>query len=237
MVDRLVVDHGIFNIVISTKDEYLLPNIDGKIVLELGSFDGKWVNYMGEAKRVICADLDRKGFDVLKERLKWDTLEFYECAGRDFKGIPDGSVDFVFCMDSLVRSEREILNSYIAEIKRILTPDGKMCVHMPAQDQHMSWELGFTQIGSQEILQLYLLVIPEDHASCINGLFRIRVTPAVTVQFPLPLLASDAGPLGLLLVHRIHFLIRRMELSTNLFGCVNSHSGPNTSLTISYQLA
>ena len=136
------------------KDEYLIPNIKNKTVLDIGSFDGKWTNYMGEAKLIICADLDKKGFDVIEKRLGWESLEFFLCEGDNLTGIKDGTIDFVFSMDSLVRSERDLINSYISEIKRVLAPGGKVCMHLPAQDQHLSWELGFTQIGSQDIINM-----------------------------------------------------------------------------------
>ena len=136
------------------KDEYLIPNIEGKTILDIGSFDGKWTNFMGGAKRVICGDLDQKGFDLTKRRLGWDSLEFYLCEGDNLNGIEDKSIDFVFSMDSLVRSERDLINKYIYEIKRVLAPGGKVCFHLPAQDQHLSWELGFTQIGSQDIINI-----------------------------------------------------------------------------------
>jgi len=136
------------------KDEFLVPNIKGKTVLDIGCFDGKWTNYMGDAGRVICADLDPKGFEEIKSRLAWSTLEFYHCNGYLLDGIPDASVDFVFSMDSLVRSEWDVISSYIKEIARVLAPSGKVCVHLPAQDQHLSWELGFTQIGSRDILNI-----------------------------------------------------------------------------------
>lgn len=136
------------------KEQYLIPHILDKTIIDIGSFDGKWTYYMDSAKRVICGDLDQTAFDKVVKNLEYPNLEFYLCEGDSLKGIEDSSVDFVFSMDSLVRSEVGIIDSYIKEIKRVLSPGGKVCVHLPAQDQHDSWELGFTQIGSGEILEM-----------------------------------------------------------------------------------
>ncbi len=130
----------------------LLPNVSGKRALDLGCFDGKWTYFMEQAASIICVDLDDTGFRAMQKRLvNYPPMMFYKTAGDELAGIPDQSVDFIFSIDSLVRSEVPIIEKYIAEFARIISPDGKICVHLPEQSQPLSHKLGFTQIDSEMI--------------------------------------------------------------------------------------
>lgn len=136
------------------KDEYLLPNITNKIALEIGSFDGKWTEYMHTAGRIICVDIIDNGFPIIEEKIPNTPLLCIKNNGYDFPGVDNESVDFIFSMDSLVRSEKEIIEAYIKEVYRVIKPTGKACIHLPCQTQHLSWELGFTQINEDDIARM-----------------------------------------------------------------------------------
>lgn len=138
------------------KDEYLLPYIGNATVLEIGSFDGKWTTLMQTAKKVICVDIIDNGFAIIEQKCPDVELLCIKNNGYDFPGVDDESVHFVFSMDSLVRSEKEVINSYIKETYRVLHPLGVACIHLPCQTQHLSWELGFTQIDEHEIASMCL---------------------------------------------------------------------------------
>lgn len=138
--------HSVFN-------NYLMPSIEGKTVLEIGSFEGKWTYFMKKAKKVIAVDITDDGF---KKMQQWpdfnpNQYSFYLTKGYELEGIESGSVDFVFSMDSLVRSEKDIIDRYLGEIKRVLAPKGKTCIHLPCEEQHLSWELGFTQFNVENL--------------------------------------------------------------------------------------
>lgn len=138
------------------KTEYLLPNIQGKTVIDLGCYSGKWTEQMLTAKKVIAVDITVHSFEYIKTMIAesfngMPEFEFYKTKGDELSGIPDQSVDFIFSMDSLVRSEKQILEAYIKEFKRVLKPDGKTCVHFPCEEQHLSWELGFTQFNREQL--------------------------------------------------------------------------------------
>lgn len=66
-------------------------------VLEIGSYGGKWTQYMRGARKIICADLIETSFDFVRKRLgEGCHLEFYRTEGDELKGIPSDSVDLVF---------------------------------------------------------------------------------------------------------------------------------------------
>ncbi len=131
------------------KNEYLLPQINGKTVIDIGCLDGKWVKFMDKADKVICVDITEEGY----KKMDYINTQFYLTIGNELDGIPSGSVDFVFSMDSLVRSEKGVIFDYIKEIKRVLKPNGKACIHVPCSDQKLSRELNFTDISHNEILE------------------------------------------------------------------------------------
>jgi hypothetical protein len=43
--------------------------------------------------------------------------------------VSDASVDFVFSFDSLVHAEADVIESYLTELSRVLTPDGIGFIH------------------------------------------------------------------------------------------------------------
>lgn len=141
------------------KDEYLVPNINGKHVVDIGSLGGKWLPAMVNARQITCVDITSAGFDYIKNKVESNeyklptllNLKFYHTSGDELSGIDSGSVDFIFSIDALVRSEPEIFRNYLREFKRVLSGDGKACVHLPCREQKMSYEFGFTPITKGDI--------------------------------------------------------------------------------------
>lgn len=135
------------------KDNFVLSNIDeNSVFLEIGSLGGKWTRHFLGPGRVICADIVEEGFHFIDTHLnEKKNIEFCLISGYDLKEIEDNSVDFIFSMDSLVRSEKEIIQDYILEFKRVLKENGKVCVHLPCSNMQNSKARGFTDISEQEI--------------------------------------------------------------------------------------
>jgi len=134
------------------KDQYLIPNIKEKVVLEIGSYDGKWTEHMEVASQIICSDIIVNGFNAIKRSLGWEKINFHLCNGYSLSGINDESVDFVFCIDTLGRTDAQVIESYIREIKRVLKDDGKACIHLPCDQKTLSKSLGFTSLTRQQIV-------------------------------------------------------------------------------------
>ena len=134
------------------KDQYLIPNIKEKVVLEIGSYDGKWTEHMKDASQIICSDIITNGFNAIYYNLGWEKINFHLCNGYSLSGINDRSVDFVFCIDTLGRVDVRVIESYIHEIKRVLKDNGKACIHLPCDQKALSKSLGFTSLESQQIV-------------------------------------------------------------------------------------
>lgn len=133
------------------KDNYVIPFIENKRVLEIASLSGKWTQYLKPAKEIIYSDCDENLFHIVKKLIDIPTLEFYQLDGYNLAGIPDNSVDFVFEMDSFMRISKERIITYIKEVIRVLKSDGKACLHLPCNVKQMSCAKQFTEIELEEI--------------------------------------------------------------------------------------
>jgi SAM-dependent methyltransferase len=145
-----------------------------KTVLEIGTLSGKWTQYMFQAKKIICVDINNLFIDVIKERFpdQQHKLAFYISQGNELDGIASNSIDTIFCMDTLVRVEKQYIFDYIAEINRILTTRGEALIHLPNSDINECKERKFTTISTDEIEQevkKYFTSYTLDHNTIIHG--------------------------------------------------------------------
>jgi len=138
--------------------EYIKPFVANKTFLEIGCLDGKWIHpvVFQNPKKIIAVDIIPDGFEKIR---KWpeadpEKISFYLTKGYELNGVPSNSIDYVFSMDTLVRSEIVVIDLYLGEIKRVLTYDGRACIHLPCQEQPLSHKLGFTQFDTEQLTEL-----------------------------------------------------------------------------------
>lgn len=125
-------------------------------VLELGTLNGKWTRYLLNAKHVICVDINTEFPKWISERYSkyLAKISFYITQGNELAGIAENSVDFVFSIDTLVRVEKESIQAYLYEIKRVLQPKGIAILHLPNSDIEGSKQRGFIPLCTQEISEM-----------------------------------------------------------------------------------
>jgi ubiquinone/menaquinone biosynthesis C-methylase UbiE len=123
------------------------------IVLEIGTLGGKWTKYMLDAKKIVCVDINNFFIKAIKQRFNnfLNKFEFYISKGNELNGIESNSIDIVFCMDTLVRVEKEYIFEYLKEISRVLKPDAKAIIHLPNSDIKDCVQRGFTTLYTKEI--------------------------------------------------------------------------------------
>jgi SAM-dependent methyltransferase len=105
-------------------------------ILEIAPGFGRWTKYL-----LAAAKVDYFGVDLSEECIKhcrhiFDDARnatFEQNDGLSLEMVPDASVDFVFSFDSLVHVERNVMESYIPQIVRKLTPKGIAFIH------HSNW--------------------------------------------------------------------------------------------------
>ncbi len=147
-----------------------------KVVLEIGSLAGKWVQYMIHAKRVICVDINDVGFSYIKKRFPQNSnLEFYLTKGEELNGIESGTVDLVYSMDTLVRVPKACIRNYVLEAHRVLKESGRIALHLPCSEIPGSQERNFVKVSLSELVDYYTEAgfrdIVIDIVSLVHGVF------------------------------------------------------------------
>ena len=92
---------------------------------------GCWTNYLRKhCERLQIVDPDERCIEVCQRRFRKNRrLSYHVNDRRSLEMIPDRSIDFVFCFDSLVRVPRETVEAYVRQLADKLTEDGVGFIH------------------------------------------------------------------------------------------------------------
>ena len=113
----------------------LLPRIrtfvPAATVLEIGPGYGRWTEYLKTfCEHLIAIDVTPACIESCRERFAGDPrLEFHINDGTSLDVAPTGSIDFVFSFDSLVHAEGDVVDRYVEQLTRVLTPTGTAFIH------------------------------------------------------------------------------------------------------------
>jgi SAM-dependent methyltransferase len=113
----------------------LLPRLNSRLpcetILEIAPGYGRFTQYLHRlCKRLIVVDLAENCISACKQRFATATnIDYIVNDGRSLAMIEDASVDFVFCFDSLVHSERDVLANYVTQLSRKLKVGGRGFIH------------------------------------------------------------------------------------------------------------
>lgn len=105
---------------------YLRPD---SIVLEIGSGNGRWTQFLAKAKEVFCVeimDLEK----ILRERFPNMNLKIFilkDDIKLDF--LKDGQIDYIFSFDTFVHLGQECIKAYFEEFYRVLKFGGYGIIH------------------------------------------------------------------------------------------------------------
>jgi SAM-dependent methyltransferase len=110
-------------------------------LLDIGSYTNIFLPLFKGFKNIYLSDLSplarKKG------------LKFFLLNGKDFRNIPDQSVDVIFSIETLIRVDKEILASYLTEFNRILKPRGIILCHVPNMFHYVSYYKSFTFVSKK----------------------------------------------------------------------------------------
>jgi ubiquinone/menaquinone biosynthesis C-methylase UbiE len=155
------------------KDDLVLRYInENTVILDYGSYAGKWTKYFLSAKNVICSDIFEESGEYIKNKLKNDKISFHLTNGFELPNIQDQTVDFIFSIDTLVRTEVDVLQKLIHTFSRILKKDGRALIHLPCNKQRKSVENNFTDLDEEKIISMFhenKLKISLDYETLIHG--------------------------------------------------------------------
>ena len=150
--DPNMMDHPLGNY-LKIKNLLLHNTNSDTTILEIGTLSGKWTKYMTHAQKIVCVDINDYFINVIKERFAEfiNKIDFYVTSGDELNGIKTNSIDMIFTMDTLVRTESIYIYNYIKEISRVLKKDGKAIIHLPNSDIEDSKNRKFTDISTKEL--------------------------------------------------------------------------------------
>ena len=100
--------------------------------LEIGPGYGRFTRYLSTWRNIFCLDiLDSVKSKVLK---KFNTkhhhlIKFYKSHGTGCDELPSGSCDFIFSWDTFTFFDKQMIESYLEEIKRVSIPGGYSLIH------------------------------------------------------------------------------------------------------------
>jgi SAM-dependent methyltransferase len=100
-------------------------------ILEIACGYGRWTQFLApQCERLIAVDLSEECIAACKQRFAGSAhLEYHINDGRSLDMLPDATIDFVFSFDSLVHADAGVLQAYIAQLGRILRPEGAAFLH------------------------------------------------------------------------------------------------------------
>lgn len=111
----------------------ILPRIRSFVpaarIVEIAPGRGRFTRYLNElCDELTGIDISPACVDACRERFPHATFEVTP-DGRTLPGVEDGSANLVFSYDSLVHVNDEAIRGYLAEIARVLTPEGAAFLH------------------------------------------------------------------------------------------------------------
>jgi SAM-dependent methyltransferase len=99
-------------------------------IVDIGSLNGKWEDFLFRyTDKIICVDLFDDCFENIRRRYPNKNLDFYVTSGTELGGADEWSIDLIFSIDSLTRSNFFELVEYIKDFNRVLKKDGKIIIN------------------------------------------------------------------------------------------------------------
>jgi ubiquinone/menaquinone biosynthesis C-methylase UbiE len=134
-------------------------------VLEIAPGFGRWTRYLGvQCQSLTGVDISGKCVEHCKARFVSEAhMEFHVNDGMSLDVVPDGSIDFVFSFDSLVHAECDVMEAYLAQLARKLSPEGIGFIHhsnigsYPGRLKLMNWYMRLPEAIRISVLKRELM--------------------------------------------------------------------------------
>jgi ubiquinone/menaquinone biosynthesis C-methylase UbiE len=105
--------------------------IDYTQVLELAVGHGRMTRLLlDRAFEVTGVDVLQENIDFCAKRFKAArNLRLIRNDGVTLAAVGDGSISFVFCFDSMIHFDSDVVRAYLAEFRRVMEPGAKAFLH------------------------------------------------------------------------------------------------------------
>ena len=125
----------------------ILPRIrsflPAKNILEIAPGYGRWSGFlMNASDKYTGIDLNPECINACQKRFAGArNAEFAVNDGKSLDAVADSSIDFAFSFDSLVHVEFEVMEAYLSELSRKLSPNGIAFLHHSNLGEYVKSEL------------------------------------------------------------------------------------------------
>ncbi|HEY3065622.1 MAG TPA: class I SAM-dependent methyltransferase [Methylomirabilota bacterium] len=105
--------------------------LPARTVLEIAPGHGRWTQYLRRwCEKLVIVDLSETCINECRKRFATATnIEYHVNDGMSLPMIPDRTIDFAFTFDSLVHAEIDVIDAYLRELARTLSPNGVAFIH------------------------------------------------------------------------------------------------------------
>ncbi len=137
-------------------------------ILEIAPGFGRWTHFLKDlCAQLITVDLAPRCIQHCRERFKdCAHIRYHVNDGRSLAMISDVSVDFVFSYDSLVHVERDVMEAYVAQLARILKPDGVAFLHHSNLGEYTRFEKLSAHPKVSRVLWKVMLIESHHNRAC-----------------------------------------------------------------------
>ena len=112
------------------RDHFVKPYVSpAATIVEIGPGGGRWTRYLLSAQRIYAVDYHQELLDELRRGFDRPNITFVKNNGDDFPGVPDGAADLVFSFGCFVHLDVDIIERYLANMRRLLKPESNVVLH------------------------------------------------------------------------------------------------------------
>lgn len=127
------------------KKNFIDPYVSSDdVVVEIGPGGGRFTQFLVDAKHLYLVDYNEKMFDIIRKLFDGryrDKVDYIKSNGSDLPGIGSGSADVVMTFDCFVHLDKDLIEGYMREIRRVLRRDGVAVIHYADQNKELAKKL------------------------------------------------------------------------------------------------
>jgi ubiquinone/menaquinone biosynthesis C-methylase UbiE len=120
-----------------------ISDCDFTSTLDLAAGHGRnSAQLLKHAKRLTIMDIQSGNIEACRKRFAGEsaTIEFVVNNGYDMQPVKDASLSLVYCFDSMVHFDSDVVRSYLRDTRRVLAPGGRGFFHHSNSTLHSDWK-------------------------------------------------------------------------------------------------